>query len=89
MNVRQFTTSVATALRPIYPEPEAKAIAALVVEHLLQMDAMERMMEAQQPVSEDAEAALIPLLARLLAHEPVPTSSTDSPVWPACSCLIR
>lgn len=71
MNVRQFTTSVATALRPIYPEPEAKAIAALVVEHLLHMDAMERMMEAQQPIAEGAEAALEPLLARLLAHEPV------------------
>jgi len=71
MNVRQFTTSVATALRPIYPETEAKAIAALVVEHLLQMDAMERMMEAQQPITEGAEAALEPLLARLLAHEPV------------------
>jgi release factor glutamine methyltransferase len=71
MNVRQFTTSVATALRPIYPEPEAKAIAALVVEHLLQMDAMERMMEAQQPIAEGAEAALEPLLTRLLAHEPV------------------
>jgi release factor glutamine methyltransferase len=71
MNVRQFTTSVATALRPIYPEPEAKAIAALMVEHLLQMDAMERMMEAQQPIAEGAEAALEPLLARLLAHEPV------------------
>ncbi|MBO2010407.1 peptide chain release factor N(5)-glutamine methyltransferase [Hymenobacter negativus] len=71
MNVRQFTTAVATALRPIYPEAEAKAIAALVVEHLLQMDAMERMMEAQQPIAEGTEAAFEPLLVRLLAHEPV------------------
>ncbi|GAB3583058.1 N5-glutamine methyltransferase family protein [Hymenobacter daeguensis] len=71
MNVRQFTTSVVAALRPLYPEPEAKAIAALVVEQLLQMDALERMMEAQQPIAEGAEAALAPLLARLLAHEPV------------------
>jgi release factor glutamine methyltransferase len=71
MNVRQFTTSIAAALRPVYPEPEAKAIAALVVEHVLEMDAMERMMEAQQPIAEGAEAALEPLLARLLAHEPV------------------
>jgi release factor glutamine methyltransferase len=71
MNVRQFTTSVAAALRPIYPESESKAISSLVVEHLLEMDAMDRMMEAQQPVAEEAEAALEPLLARLLAHEPV------------------
>ena len=71
MNVRQFTTSVTTALLPIYPQPEAQAIAALVAEHLLQLDALERMMEAQQPIADGAEAALEPLLARLLAHEPV------------------
>ncbi|WP_460609547.1 peptide chain release factor N(5)-glutamine methyltransferase [Hymenobacter terrigena] len=71
MNVRQFTTSVATALQAIYPQPEAQAIAALVVEHLLQLDALARMMQAQQPVAEGAAAALEPLLTRLLAHEPV------------------
>jgi release factor glutamine methyltransferase len=71
MNVRQFTTSVATALQAIYPQPEAQAIAALVVEHLLHLDALERMMEAQQPIADGTEAALEPLLARLLAHEPV------------------
>ena len=71
MNVRQFTTSVTTALLTIYPQPEAQAIAALVAEHLLQLDALERMMEAQQPIADGAEAALEPLLARLLAHEPV------------------
>ena len=71
MNVRQFTASVATALQPIYPQPEAQAIAALVVEHLLHLDALARMMEAQQPIAAGSEAALEPLLARLLAHEPV------------------
>ena len=71
MNVRQFTTSIATALLPVYPQPEAQAIAALVAEHLLHLDALERMMEAQQPIAAGAEAALEPLLARLLAHEPV------------------
>jgi release factor glutamine methyltransferase len=71
MNVRQFTTTVATALQAIYPQPEAQSIAALVVEHLLHLDALERMMEARQPIAEGAEAALEPLLARLLAHEPV------------------
>lgn len=71
MNVRQFTASIATALQAIYPPPEAQAIAALVAEHLLQMDALKRMTEAQQPVAPGAEAALEPLLTRLLAHEPV------------------
>ncbi|MGY3090708.1 release factor glutamine methyltransferase [Hymenobacter sp. UYAg731] len=71
MNVRQFTASVATALQAIYPQSEAQAIAALVAEHLLQMDALARLMEAQQPVAPGAEAALEPLLARLLVHEPV------------------
>ena len=71
MNVRQFTTSVATALQAIYPQSEAQAIAALVIEHLLHLDALARMMEAQQPIADGAEAALEPLLARLLAHEPV------------------
>ncbi|GAB2852727.1 N5-glutamine methyltransferase family protein [Hymenobacter ruber] len=71
MNVRQFTTSIATALQAIYPVSEAQAIAALVAEHLLQMDSLKRMTEAQQPIAPGAEAALEPLLARLLAHEPV------------------
>ncbi|MEL5994465.1 peptide chain release factor N(5)-glutamine methyltransferase [Hymenobacter segetis] len=71
MNVRQFTDSITTALQAIYPTSEAQAISALVAEHLLQMDALKRMMEAQQPVAPGTEAALEPLLMRLLAHEPV------------------
>jgi release factor glutamine methyltransferase len=71
MNVRQFTASIATALQAIYPHSESRAIAALVAEHLLQMDALARMMEAQKTVAECTEAALEPLLTRLLAHEPV------------------
>ncbi|MBH8570842.1 peptide chain release factor N(5)-glutamine methyltransferase [Microvirga sp. STS02] len=71
MNVRQFTDSITTALQAIYAQPEAQAIAALVAEHLLQMDALKRMMDAQKPVAEGAKVALELLLARLLAHEPV------------------
>ncbi|WP_310398163.1 peptide chain release factor N(5)-glutamine methyltransferase [Hymenobacter sp.] len=71
MTTREFTTSLAAALQAIYPEPEAQAIAVLVVEHLLNIDALQRMMAAQQPVPPAARAALPPLLARLLAHEPV------------------
>jgi release factor glutamine methyltransferase len=71
MTTRQFTTDIASALQPLYPEPEAQAIAVLVVEQLLGIDSLQRMMDAQVPVPPAAEAARPALLARLLAHEPV------------------
>jgi release factor glutamine methyltransferase len=71
MTTRLFSTTLAAALQSIYPEREAEAIAALVVEHLLDMDSLQRMMDAQQEVPPEAQAALVPLQARLLAHEPV------------------
>jgi release factor glutamine methyltransferase len=71
MNVRHFTIDLSSVLQRIYPEREAQAIAALVVEHLLDMDSLQRMMDAQQPVPAAALQALPALQARLLAHEPV------------------
>ena len=71
MTTREFTITLSASLQPIYPVREAEAIATLVVEHLLDMDSLQRMMAAQEDVPSDAEAALPPLLARLLAHEPV------------------
>ncbi|WP_046243625.1 peptide chain release factor N(5)-glutamine methyltransferase [Hymenobacter terrenus] len=71
MNVREFTASVTAALQPIYPEREAQAIAALVVEHLLHADSLQRLMRAQEQVPPETLAALLPLQTRLLAHEPV------------------
>ncbi|HEX8326370.1 MAG TPA: peptide chain release factor N(5)-glutamine methyltransferase [Hymenobacter sp.] len=71
MTVREFTATLASALHPTYPEREAEAIATLVVEHLLDMDALQRMMDAQELVPDEAQAALVPLRERLLAHEPV------------------
>ena len=71
MTTREFTTTLSASLQPIYPVREAEAIATLVVEHLLDMDSLQRMMAAQEDVPPEAEAALPPLLARLLAHEPV------------------
>ena len=71
MTTREFTTSLASALQPIYPEREAQAIAALVAEHLLNMDSLQRMMAASEPLPAAALAALPSLQARLLAHEPV------------------
>ena len=71
MTTREFTASLASALLPIYPEPEAQAIAALVAEHLLHLDPLRRRMAAQEPVPEPIAAQLPALQARLLAHEPV------------------
>ncbi|GAC1368184.1 MAG: peptide chain release factor N(5)-glutamine methyltransferase [Hymenobacter sp.] len=71
MTTRELTTALASAMQSIYPEREAHAIAALVVEHVLEIDALQRMMDAQQTVPSAALAALPPLQARLLAHEPV------------------
>jgi len=71
MTTREFTADITSALQPIYPEREAQSIAALVVEHLLGIDSLQRMMDAQQPVPAAAVAALPARLARLLAHEPV------------------
>ena len=72
MTTREFTAALASDLQPVYPEREAQAIAALVVEHLLGLDSpLQRLMAAQQPVPPAALAALPTLTARLLAHEPV------------------
>ena len=48
MTTREFTTSLASALHPIYPERDAQAIAALVAEYLLQLDALQRLMAAAE-----------------------------------------
>ena len=71
MKTRDFTASLASDLQPVYPEREAQAIAALVVEHLLALDSLQRLMAAQLPVPPTALAAVPALAARLLAHEPV------------------
>ena len=71
MTIREFTASLATALQPAYSEREAQAIATLVVEHLLDIDSLQRMMDAQETVPPAALAALPALQKRLMAHEPV------------------
>ena len=71
MTVRDFATTLAAALAPLYPEPEATAIAALATEHLLHLDPLQRRMRAQEPVPAAIQSQLPALQARLLAHEPV------------------
>ena len=71
MTIREYTAALAAGLAPLYPETEAAAIAALVIEHRLHLDALQRRMQAQGPVPAEMQAQLPFLLTRLLAHEPV------------------
>ncbi|MGI4887260.1 MAG: peptide chain release factor N(5)-glutamine methyltransferase [Janthinobacterium lividum] len=71
MTTRAFTDHLAAALAAGYPAPEAAAIAALVAEHLLGLDALQRRMRAQEAVPPAVRQLLPGLEARLLAHEPV------------------
>ncbi|MFD1467819.1 peptide chain release factor N(5)-glutamine methyltransferase [Hymenobacter caeli] len=71
MTTRALTDRLAAALAAAYPAPEAAAIAALVAEHLLGLDALQRRMRAQEAVPPGVEQQLPALQARLLAHEPV------------------
>ncbi|MBD2769097.1 peptide chain release factor N(5)-glutamine methyltransferase [Hymenobacter sp. BT664] len=71
MTVREFTASLTSELQPLYPAREAQAIAALVAEHLLHQDALQRVLNAQATVPAAALAELPAVRARLLAHEPV------------------
>lgn len=71
MTTQQFTTVLAQALGPAYPEAEAQAIAALVVETLLGLTPLQRRMQAAAPVPPAVAARLPEVQARLLAHEPV------------------
>ncbi|WP_139924979.1 peptide chain release factor N(5)-glutamine methyltransferase [Hymenobacter sp. DG01] len=69
--LRQLTAHLAAELATLYPAPEAEAIAGQVLEHLLQLTPLQRRMQAAEPVPTDVLAALEPLQARLLRHEPL------------------
>ncbi|UPL49183.1 peptide chain release factor N(5)-glutamine methyltransferase [Hymenobacter sublimis] len=69
--LRQLTARLATDLTAIYPAPEAEAIAGQVLEHLLGLSPLQRRVQATEPVPADKLAALEPLQARLLRHEPL------------------
>jgi release factor glutamine methyltransferase len=65
------TTALAQALGGAYPEAEAQAIAALVLETLLGLSPLQRRLQANAPVPPAVAERLPGLAARLLAHEPV------------------
>ena len=68
---QQATATLAAALQDIYPGPEAQAVAALVLEHLLGYSPLQRRMQAAAAVPGPVLAQLPAVQARLLAHEPV------------------
>ncbi|KAA9331320.1 peptide chain release factor N(5)-glutamine methyltransferase [Hymenobacter busanensis] len=71
MTVRQLTDHLAQQLQAVYQPPEAASMAALVMEHLLQFDSLQRRMRSAEDVPADVLAQAEALLPRLLRHEPV------------------
>ncbi|GAA4379260.1 peptide chain release factor N(5)-glutamine methyltransferase [Hymenobacter koreensis] len=71
MTVRQLTDYLSQQLQTLYQAPEAASMAALVTEHLLQFDSLQRRMRATESVSAEIQAQAEALLPRLLRHEPV------------------
>ncbi|GAB2795093.1 release factor glutamine methyltransferase [Hymenobacter luteus] len=69
--LRQLTAHLAADLATLYPAPEAEAIAGQVLEHLLVLTPLQRRVRGSEPVPADTLAALEPLRARLLRHEPL------------------
>ncbi|TGE15681.1 peptide chain release factor N(5)-glutamine methyltransferase [Hymenobacter elongatus] len=69
--IRQLTTTLAAALHAVYPASEAESIAAIVVEHLLQVSPLQRRMQSAEAVTAGIEAQTQQMQARLLCHEPV------------------
>jgi len=71
MTTAEFAAQLTTALQGPYPGPETAAIAALVIETLLDLSPLQRRMQAAAPVPAEIAARLPDIQARLLAHEPV------------------
>ncbi|NML66003.1 peptide chain release factor N(5)-glutamine methyltransferase [Hymenobacter sp. RP-2-7] len=71
LTLHAHTAALARALQATYPEAEAQAIAALVLETLLALTPLQRRLQASVPVPPAVAARLPAIEARLLAHEPV------------------
>ncbi|SET90474.1 peptide chain release factor N(5)-glutamine methyltransferase [Hymenobacter actinosclerus] len=70
--LRQLTANLSTALQAIYEAPEAEAMAAQTLEHLLDLTPLQRRSRADEPLGDDDRLAPLPALqARLLTHEPL------------------
>jgi release factor glutamine methyltransferase len=71
MMLRDATTALTAALTALYPAHEAEAIATLVFQQLLHLEALPFRMAAREAVAPEILARIPAIQARLLAHEPV------------------
>lgn len=71
MTLREVSTAFAAALTTVYPEPEAAAIASLVLRHLVGGDSLAYHGQLRNAAAPGIVAQLPGIEARLLAHEPV------------------
>ena len=69
--LRDATTALTAALTALYPAHEAGAIAALVFQQLLHLEALPFRMAAREAVAPEILARIPAIQARLLAYEPV------------------
>ncbi|RTQ47563.1 peptide chain release factor N(5)-glutamine methyltransferase [Hymenobacter gummosus] len=71
ITIRQLTDQLTEALQALYPTPEAASVAVRLVEHLLELDPLQRRLRAQEPVPAEAQRQAAAWLPRLLRHEPL------------------
>ena len=71
MTLRDAAAALTTVLTPIYGVREAEAVAALVFQHLTQLEGLPFLMAARDEAAPEILAQLPALQTRLLAHEPV------------------
>ncbi|GAB3827289.1 peptide chain release factor N(5)-glutamine methyltransferase [Hymenobacter jeollabukensis] len=71
MTIRQLTDQLTQDLQAAYPAPEAASMAFRLVEHLLELDPLQRRLRAAESVPETAQQQAAAWLPRLLRHEPL------------------
>lgn len=69
--IQQMQQYIRQGIQEAYPEPEAGAIAQLVLEHVLQKSRVQLRLGQQEPVSEAQEAYIKEAVMRLRRQEPV------------------
>lgn len=69
--IQQSLQHIRERIQGAYPEPEAGAIAQLVVEHVLQMNRLQMSLNQQQGLSSEQEKIIQQAINRLQQNEPV------------------
>ncbi|MFD2999729.1 peptide chain release factor N(5)-glutamine methyltransferase [Pontibacter toksunensis] len=69
--IQEVQQLIRQKIRDAYPEPEAGAIAQLVLEHVLQKSRLQLSLQQQEPVNPEQEAKVQEAIVRLQQQEPV------------------